>query len=95
MRLEISGQARRDIQVIIFQSLASFGADQAARYHAGLLDLLELAAENPNMARLRHEFVKPARLLRYKSHVIFYRVEGNSVRIVRILHGKQNWHEYL
>ncbi len=95
MRLELSEQALRDIRNLHHESLTNFGAGQAARYVAGLLDLLDLIAANPNMARLRSEFSKPTRLQRYKSHVVFYRIDSNGVRVVRVLHGKQNWNEYL
>lgn len=90
MRLELSEQALRDIHIIHHESLTNFGAGQAAKYAAGLLDLLDLIAANPNMARLRTEFNPPTRLQRYKSHVVFYRIDGDDVRVVRILHGKQN-----
>ena len=56
----------------------------------GLLDLLDLIAANPRMAKLRAEFDKPTRLQRYKSHMIFYRIEDEFVRVMRVLHGQQN-----
>jgi toxin ParE1/3/4 len=95
MLLDLSEQARRDIRNIHHASLTNFGAGQAAKYMTGLLDLLDLIAAKPQIARVRAEFDKPTRLHRYKSQVIFYRIEGESVRVVRILHGKQNWQEYL
>jgi plasmid stabilization system protein ParE len=35
------------------------------------------------------------RLLRYRSHVVFYRVEEDTVKAVRIPAGKQNWIEHI
>jgi toxin ParE1/3/4 len=95
MRLEISEQAWRDISHIHHESFSQFGILQADKYVKGLLDLLDLIEANPNMAKVRAGFSKPTRLQRYKSHMIFYRVEGDVAQVVRVLHGKQNWSEYL
>ena len=72
-----------------------FGEQQAAKYVGGLLDHLNLILATPNMARIRPELGNARRLLLYKSHVIFYRIDGETIHVVRILHGKQNWREHL
>ncbi|MGQ0486195.1 MAG: type II toxin-antitoxin system RelE/ParE family toxin [Hyphomicrobiales bacterium] len=95
MQLEISRLAWADIEAIFAQSRANFGARLADSYAAGLFNLLDMIATNPFMARIRPEYNGPFRLIRYKSHVVFYRVEEQTIKIVRILHGKQDWAEYL
>ena len=94
MRLEVSDQALRDIKSIHHESLTRFGAVQASKYTAGLFNLLHLIATRPEMARVRRGFSKPTRAQRYGSHLVFYRVEQQTIWIVRILHGKQNWQDY-
>lgn len=95
MRLEITAQAWRDIASINQTSLEQFGAAQAAKYVTGLLNLLDLIASKPHLARVRRGFARPYRAHRHGSHVVFYRIEEDRVIVSRILHGKQNWNEYL
>ena len=95
MRLELSAQASRDIERLHRDGVARFGTRTAADYIKGLLDLLDLIGRNPMMARDRMEFHPPARLIRYKSHVVFYRIADERIKIVRVLHGRQDWFDYL
>ena len=95
MRLEISRRALLDLELIHHTGVTHFGIAAAAKYSRGLLNLFELILSNPLMARERPEYRNAERLLRYKSHVVFYRVEGGTIKIVRVLHGRQDWREYL
>ena len=95
MRLEISKRALLDLELIHHDGVTHFGTAVAANYSRGLLDLFELILSNPLMARERPEYRNSTRLLRYKSHVVFYRADGGSIKIVRVLHGRQDWREHL
>lgn len=95
MRLDISGEAQRDIAALHHVGMRSFGEAKAARYTFGLLNLLDLIAANPRMARIRPEFRNHMRAIPYRSHIVFYRIAEDSIHIVRVLHGKQNWLEHL
>lgn len=44
----------------------------------------------PNRGRYRDDLQEGLRMNVVGSHVIFYRVEGNVVRVVRVLHGARN-----
>ncbi|MDQ0541184.1 toxin ParE1/3/4 [Methylobacterium brachiatum] len=74
---------------------ATFGRDRAERYYAGLKALFILLAENPLMARLRDDFVRPVRLYPYRAHVVAYVEQADGILIVRVLHGRQDWARHL
>lgn len=95
MLLELSGQAKRDIERLYQDGAKKFGPVQAASYTSGLLELLDLIRSNPMMARERPEFRRQMRLIRYRSHVVFYRIETDAIRVLRILHGKRDWMEHI
>jgi toxin ParE1/3/4 len=95
MRLELSARGRQDIERLHHDGAQRFGVQQAAHYTAGLFDLFDLILANPKMAAVRPAFSRQTRLIRYRSHVVLYRIEGEAIRIVRILHGKQDWMDHL
>jgi len=95
MQLEISEQAWRDIASIHRENLERFGSAQAAKYSRGFLNLFDVIAANPRMARVRKGFALPYRMHRHGSHLVFYRIDGERIIIARLLHFKQNWQEYL
>ncbi len=95
MRLELSARGRQDIERLHHDGAQSFGVQQATLYTSGLFDLFDLILANPEMAAVRREFSRQTRLIRYRSHVAFYRIDGDVIRIVRVLHGKQNWADHL
>jgi toxin ParE1/3/4 len=74
---------------------ASFGIDQAERYHEGMVSVFELLAENPRLARERTEFDPPVRLHPYQAHMIAYIIRDDGLLIIRVLHGRQDWERYL
>jgi len=88
-------QADRDLIDIYAAGAAAFGSDQAERYYAGLKALFALLAENPLMARLRDDFVRPVRLYPYRAHVVAYVEQADGILIVRVLHGRQDWARHL
>jgi toxin ParE1/3/4 len=91
MRLNLSKAAQRDIDAMHAYGIANFGKPVADAYSKQLLDLLDLLQDNPRMGRERSEFNSELRTLRYRSHLIFYKLNQRGIRIHRILHGSQNW----
>ena len=74
MRLELSSQATDDIELLHQNGVMTFGLLQATRYTSGLLDILDLISADPEMAKVRPEFNRQPRMIRYKSHVLLYRI---------------------
>ncbi len=95
MRLEVSARAARDIDGIFIYGLKHFGLTVARTYYQGLFDLFDVIAATPLMARERPELKFKSRVVKFRSHVVFYRTDEKRVRIVRVLHGRQDWAKHL
>jgi toxin ParE1/3/4 len=91
MQLEISKQAHRDIDSLYVYGLENFGEKTADEYVVGLLDLFDLLKINPRMAVEIPSLKRKTRMLRYRRHLAFYRIDLSRLIIVRIFHQRQNW----
>jgi toxin ParE1/3/4 len=95
MAYRTTRQADQDIVDIYLRGCREFGQQQADRYHIGLAATLDLIADNPRMARERSEFTPPVRLHTHQAHLIVYLLDNEGVLIVRVLHGRQDWEDFL
>jgi len=92
MAFRLTHKAEDDLVDIAEQGYRLFGVNQAERYHEELFDLFQLLAENPRIARERHELSRPVRIHPFKAHIVVYLVQENDdVLIVRVRHGRENW----
>lgn len=87
--------ARSDLESIWTYTATNWSPDQADRYIAGLAQVFETLASNPEIARERTEFDPPVRVYKYRSHLVFYRVDERAVVVLRVLHGRQDWRRLL
>ncbi len=92
----ISVKAKSDIKSIAKYTIKEFGESQSLKYAKGLKGILSELANNPELGR-RYVAVKTKMLLRYryKSHVVFYYIDGKTIFIVRILGGKMDFPMHL
>ena len=95
MTYRTTRQCDLDIIEIYGRGVANFGANQAERYHEGLIATFDLLANNPRMTRERSEFKPPVRLHAYRAHMIVYVIEITGILVVRVLHGRQDWERHL
>lgn len=92
MRFRLSHEAENDVIAIAEDGVRLFGVTRARQYHEELFALFELIAENPWMARERHEIAPPVRIHPYKAHLVIYRIEDDGdILIIRIRHGHEDW----
>jgi toxin ParE1/3/4 len=49
-----------------------------------------MLGENPLLYRLHPEIAPDARLVAHRRYVILYKIDGDVVRIIRIVHGAQD-----
>ena len=91
MRLEISLSARKDIFALQEFGNANFGVVHTRKYLVGLTQTFKNIRERPELARLREEYDGSIRIHTHKSHMIFYRIDGEMIRILRVLSRHQNW----
>lgn len=66
------------------------GAAVSDRHMAGFERLFELLREQPFAGQERPEFARRVRSLSHRPHRILYRLDGDTVLIVRILHHAQD-----
>jgi toxin ParE1/3/4 len=84
-----------DLSDIWHYGADNWGIEQADHYVDGLFALFDLLADFPEMARERSEFTPPVRIHSSGTHLVIYRVEGQGVEIIRILHAYRNLTAYL
>jgi len=94
-RWTIRPAAEIDLADIWTHGAATWGVSQAERYADGLFALFDLLAEYPEMAREREEFMPPVRIHPSGSHLVIYRLEGQGIEIIRILHAHRDLLAYL
>jgi toxin ParE1/3/4 len=87
--------AQADLSEIWRHGVATWGVEQADRYVDGLFAIFDLLADFPELARDRTEFLPPVRIHSSGAHLVIYRLEGQGVQIIRILHARQNLTAYL
>ena len=91
----VSRKAERDILNIFLEGAGKYGIAQADKYHYGLFRVFDFLAANPRAVRLRAEFSPPVGIHAYGAHVVVFALKGENVRIVRVLHGRQDWASWL
>jgi toxin ParE1/3/4 len=82
----LSRLARTDLFQIVDYALNAWGAEQAERYLDGLRDCLDQLSSSPGMGRPCERLRAGYRRFEHGKHVIFYRLDGQSIFISRILH---------
>ncbi len=87
----LSDIAQLDIEEIFDYAVAEFGIGRAIEYHLNFIYLFEQLVEFPEEGRKRTGIKKGLRSIVKESHVIFYRVLENHIRIVRVLHHSQSY----
>lgn len=92
----ISDRAKDDIKTIARYTIKEFGVSQSMKYAKGLKETLGELANNPDLGR-RYVAVKNQMLLRYRyrSHIVFYYINGKEIFIVRVLGGKMDFAKHL
>ncbi|RYD75305.1 MAG: type II toxin-antitoxin system RelE/ParE family toxin [Verrucomicrobiaceae bacterium] len=93
MVFRLSRRAVDDLEAIYLLGLASFGEEQADRYHESLNATFTLLSDFPEIARERHEIEPPVRIHRHHAHVVIYLVDGADILILRLRHGHGHGHE--
>lgn|SRR5688500_10830601 len=86
----LHAEANFDIEAIYRFSEGRFGAAVADDYHDGLLDAVLKLESFPELGREIAGIAPPVRALSFRSHAIYYRFDGTTVTVVRILHHAMN-----
>ncbi len=86
----LATQAEEDLGEIFDYTEQEFGQAQASRYLMELDAIFNQLMLNPKSGRERREIRANLRSIIYSSHVIFYRVRTDHIRIVRVLHANRD-----
>lgn len=86
----LSLQASHDLEDIFDYTRNKFGVDQAIQYVSEFEILFETLLANPDIGKNRDEIKPGLKSFPKTSHIVFYRVLPDHVRIVRVLHGSRD-----
>jgi toxin ParE1/3/4 len=88
-RVRRSAQAELDVEIIL-NDLNQKNPTVAERYSVEFAEKGQTLAQFPEIGRARPEIAPALRSTLVHPYVMFYRIEGDDVQIIRILHGKQD-----
>ena len=91
----LSQEADNDIEEIFEFGEYKFGKARALSYLIQMEEHFVLLAENPGIGKKRNEIKEGLFSLPYVSHIIFYRILENNIRIVRVLYGGRDLVRFL
>ncbi|MGH2458091.1 MAG: type II toxin-antitoxin system RelE/ParE family toxin [Chloroflexota bacterium] len=90
MRILWSAPARRDLRAQVFY-VAERSPDAARRLQATIRQGVEALTDYPNRGRPgRYEGTREL-VITGTPYVVIYRIKEASIRILRVLHGAQEW----
>lgn len=88
--LDLSPEAERDVEGILTYTGKKWGKQQVPIYKDKLDSALQSVLRHPGIGRISSLLPKGYRSHRAGSHVAYYRVLGNTVRVDRILHERMD-----
>ena len=89
-QLVIAPTAKADLRDIYQYGLRQWGQARSASYLDTLKSKFWALTGQPFMGTERPELLPGIRSLPIESHVLFYRVTGSTIDIIRVLHGRQD-----
>ena len=95
MNLLFSPSSAEDLRSISAHTLERWGQKQEVVYLRGLWKLLERIRSQPGAFRRREEIASGCQSAVYASHIIFFRVQGQTIQVMRILHHAMDLRSHL
>jgi toxin ParE1/3/4 len=86
MDFTFSPDAEKDLDEIQIYTIRNFGLRQSRDYKRKLLIAVENICEFPYSGRKLGSILSNIYRYEVEKHVIFYKVTGDNIRIIRILH---------
>jgi toxin ParE1/3/4 len=87
--------AKADLADIWQHGAVTWGMAQADQYADGLFALFDLLAAFPELSRERTELSPPVRIHPSGAHLVIYRIAGQGVEVIRLLHARQDLRLFL
>ncbi|OYX50730.1 MAG: hypothetical protein B7Y97_07155 [Sphingomonas sp. 32-66-10] len=95
LELKFAKRAEDDLQQIWRYSAIEWGVEQADAYITGMRARCMLLCDNPALGPERFYGRRALRRWPAGSHILYYRIEGRRVRVVRILHSAMDPRRHL
>jgi toxin ParE1/3/4 len=90
VKLDISEDAQADLDAILIYSVANWGAVRTFDYLEEMDARLQLLARGDLSGTPADDVAQGLRKLMAGAHVIWFRASDDAVRIVRVLHQRQD-----
>ena len=87
--IRISQPARQDFAQLLAYSVRTWGEEQTDTYELDIIEAIESIGGNPEIGMARPTLFNGCRVFPAGHHVMYYRIVGQSVEVVRILHERQ------
>lgn len=87
--VQLTSRAARDFSRAIEYSARHFGDTQSTRYAAGLNRALLMIGLQPNIGRPVLSQSSSVRVVVYKLHRIYYRVNDDSISVLKIIDARR------
>ena len=95
MKLDLTSAALEDLRSISAYTLERWGPDQEARYLSSMWDRFETLLADPTRLRSRPDLFSGCRMASEGKHVILFRVQGNVLQVVRVLHSAMDFKRHI
>ncbi|MEM1379526.1 MAG: type II toxin-antitoxin system RelE/ParE family toxin [Pseudomonadota bacterium] len=89
--IKLRPKAEEDLEAIWDYTAETWSLDQAETYLRALSEALDRLAENPLLYPERKELNPSVRIKPFKSHIILYRIDGETIDVIRVRHGREDW----
>lgn len=89
-RLIVTPQAQQDIISILRYTGEAWGQNQLLVYRDKLDEAIKTIGQNPGLGHRSLELSTIHRLYLVGSHIVVYRVQGDLISIVRVLHQRMS-----
>lgn len=86
MKLDIAAEAKADLRAIHAYSVERWGSVRAAAYLDNLQSKMRALAEHSLSGALADEVRPGLRRQVAGSHVIWFRIDGDRLKVIRVLH---------
>ena len=90
LRVRISREALSDLYDIWDYTFHKWSKELADRYYDRIFEEIDFISKNAHLGISFEHVRKNYRASKVKSHLIFYRIENNSVEIIRILNQRMD-----
>ena len=94
-QVKIKDSALADLDALYWHGVEIWGRQQARTYLETLEGLIDLLAEQPEIARERRELDPPVRLHPFRTHIVIFKANATELDILRVVHARSNWMELL